>query len=65
MRSSLNRLSGETNSNAEEMLRLNKDLIIYQNKILIDLNLISPEHYIYARDYALKHYQIDLNRGKK
>lgn len=65
MRSSLDSITPITAWNDEELLRKHKDLIIYQNKILIDLNLISPQHYEYERIYALHHYGIVLNKGRK
>lgn len=65
MHSSLQKHQPITAWNDEELLRKHKDLIVYQNKILIDLNLISPQHYEYERIYALHHYGIVLNKGKR
>ena len=52
----------------DEMLQKNKDCIIYKNKILIDLTKydVSQDLIFLGKlsDYALKHYQINLNIGK-
>ena len=52
----------------DEMLQKNKDCILYKNKILIDMTKIDvKEDLIFLgklSDYALKHYQINLNLGK-
>ena len=52
----------------DEMLQKNKDCVLYKNKILIDMNLTSVKDDLIflgkLSDYALKHYQINLNIGK-
>ena len=52
----------------DEMLQKNKDCIMFKNKILIDLNKhdVSQDLIFLGKlsDYALKHYQINLNIGK-
>lgn len=66
MKSSLGKHQAQSPSNDAEMLRMNKNLIMEQRKIVIDLNLvISPEFISYLSAYAKKHYNIELNmKGK-
>ena len=65
MKSNLGRHQSDNPSSETEMLRMNKDLIIQQRKIMIDLNLVSPAHMEYLEIYAKKNYNIVLNMKAK